>query len=487
MTDLLVRGGTVVTAAGSSRADVAVDGGRITAVEADLGGLAAGADEVVDATGLLVLPGGRRRPHPHAGRVRRGAGPVLPGLRRGRVRGHHDVPLVQQPRDRVVAGGRPIAAHGAARVARGDVERFGRRHRAERGGVGVPRGPGGRPAAPRRRRASPRSRRSWSTTSASTTPRCSGLLGAASAAGGMLEVHCENRTILDALTARHLAAGETGPRVSRVVAAAVCRGRGDRPGDRARPRRRRAAVRRPPLVRRGAGAGARSPCGGPARVRRDLPALPHAHRRPLRAAARGGREVRDLAAAPGRRQPRGAVGRASRTGRSRWSPPTTSPTGSRWRSRAGASRSTGSRTAGPGIETLLAMAWDGGVAAGRISAERLVDVLSTTPARLFGLRRKGAIEVGRDADLVLFDPAARRTMRAADLHHTSDYTPYEGREVRGAVRSTLVRGAFVVRDGAFVGTRGHGRFVERASSRWRDAVSRGGRRPRASGTPESRR
>src|SRR4029077_16275463 len=57
MTDLLVRGGTVVTAAGSSRADVAVDAGRITAVEADLGGLAAGADEVVDATGLLVLPG----------------------------------------------------------------------------------------------------------------------------------------------------------------------------------------------------------------------------------------------------------------------------------------------------------------------------------------------------------------------------------------------------------------------------------------------
>ncbi len=59
------------------------------------------------------------------------------------------------------------------------------------------------------------------------------------------------------------------------------------------------------------------------------------------------------------------------------------------------------------------MAYDGGVAAGRIPVERLVDVLSTTPARLFGLRSKGAIEVGRDADLVLFDPAARRTIRAA--------------------------------------------------------------------------
>ena len=116
---------------------------------------------------------------------------------------------------------------------------------------------------------------------------------------------------------------------------------------------------------------------------------------------------------------------------------------------------------GPGIETLLPVVYDEGVAAGRIAVERLVDLLSTTPARLFGLGAKGAIEVGRDADLVLFDPAARRTIRAADLHHSSDYTPYEGREIRGAVRSTIVRGAFVVRDGTFVGRRGHGRFVER--------------------------
>jgi dihydropyrimidinase len=91
----------------------------------------------------------------------------------------------------------------------------------------------------------------------------------------------------------------------------------------------------------------------------------------------------------------------------------------------------------------------------------MVDLLATTPARLFGLRAKGAIEVGRDADLVLFDPGAKRTLTAADLHHTSDYTPYEGFELSGAVRSTLVRGSFVVRDGVFVGRRGHGHFVER--------------------------
>jgi dihydropyrimidinase len=74
---------------------------------------------------------------------------------------------------------------------------------------------------------------------------------------------------------------------------------------------------------------------------------------------------------------------------------------------------------------------------------------------------KGALEVGRDADLVLFDPSARRTVRASELHHASDYTPYEGRWVAGTVRSTIVRGRFVVRDGVFVGSRGFGRFVER--------------------------
>ena len=58
-------------------------------------------------------------------------------------------------------------------------------------------------------------------------------------------------------------------------------------------------------------------------------------------------------------------------------------------------------------------------------------------------------------------PAA--TIRAADLHHTSDYTPYEGLEVAGAVRDVFVRGRAVVRDGAFVGRRGAGAFVERGA------------------------
>ena len=117
----------------------------------------------------------------------------------------------------------------------------------------------------------------------------------------------------------------------------------------------------------------------------------------------------------------------------------------------------------PGIETLLTLLYSEGVARGRLTLERMVDLLATTPARRFGLERKGALEVGRDADIVLFDPASRRTIRAADLHHTSDYTPYEGLAVTGSVRQVLVRGRPVIRDGAFVGTRGAGAFVERSA------------------------
>jgi dihydropyrimidinase len=115
----------------------------------------------------------------------------------------------------------------------------------------------------------------------------------------------------------------------------------------------------------------------------------------------------------------------------------------------------------PGIETLLTLVYSEGVARGRVSVERMVDLLSTTPAKLFGFGSKGSIEPGLDADMVLFDPAARRAIHARDLHHTSDYTPYEGMAVDGAVRSVFLRGRPVILGGAFVGQRGFGRFIER--------------------------
>lgn len=126
----------------------------------------------------------------------------------------------------------------------------------------------------------------------------------------------------------------------------------------------------------------------------------------------------------------------------------------------------------PGIETLLAVVHTLGVAAGRLTLERMVDLLATTPARLFGLATKGAVEEGRDADLLLFDPRAEWTISAAELHHTSDYTPYEGLAARGRVRGVLLRGEEIVRDGEFVGRRGFGRFQERRLE-WRDGAQSG--------------
>jgi len=119
----------------------------------------------------------------------------------------------------------------------------------------------------------------------------------------------------------------------------------------------------------------------------------------------------------------------------------------------------------PGIETLLALVYGHGVARGRLTVERMVEVLSTTPAQLFGMSNKGAIEPGKDADIVLFDPQERRTIAQSELHHTSDFTPYEGIATSGLVRSTIVRGEFVVRDGRFVGRRGFGQFLERTLPR----------------------
>ena len=104
-------------------------------------------------------------------------------------------------------------------------------------------------------------------------------LATAGERGGMLEVHCENRTILETLTARHLAAGETAPRYHAELAAAVRGGGGDRAGDRARAGGRCAAVRRPSLVGRALDAVRRGRAAGQAGVRRDVPALPDAHRR----------------------------------------------------------------------------------------------------------------------------------------------------------------------------------------------------------------
>ena len=97
---------------------------------------------------------------------------------------------------------------------------------------------------------------------------------------------------------------------------------------------------------------------------------------------------------------------------------------------------------------------------------RLIAVLNEHPEwqkRLYAeLERRGLAYEEVPVHSTLFDPAARRTIRQADLHHTSDFTPYEGLEVAGVVRQVLSRGRVIVRDGAWVGERGHGRYVARS-------------------------
>lgn len=115
----------------------------------------------------------------------------------------------------------------------------------------------------------------------------------------------------------------------------------------------------------------------------------------------------------------------------------------------------------PGLETMLPLLATEGVAAGRISWARLVELTSANPAKVFGLYpRKGALLPGSDADVVVFDPAADSTIKAANLHNIAGYTPYEGRQVRGRVRFTLSRGLVVCKAGEFTGQRGWGRLVE---------------------------
>ena len=118
---------------------------------------------------------------------------------------------------------------------------------------------------------------------------------------------------------------------------------------------------------------------------------------------------------------------------------------------------------GPGLENRLHMIHHYGVGEGRITLNRMVELLCTNPAKLFGLYpRKGTIAPGSDADLVVFDPAKPKTITAAGQHSKTDYNLYEGTEVKGDVETVLVRGTIVVRDGELRVKPGFGQFVERA-------------------------
>jgi dihydropyrimidinase len=460
--DLLIRGGIVVTAAGSSRADVAVAAGRIAAVEPDLGAEAATAADIVDATGLLVLPGCVD------------------------VHTHTRVASDEEPdrffRDSVAAAfggtttflafnnpgtGSSPAAHRSLKTG---VEEFRAvtahdsavdfaLSPAILGGMDDPLGElpaivdAGVPTA-----------KAFMVFDFRLGDRqiyeAMRVLGER---GGMLELHCEDPVLIDTAVAAALGRGETGPRNHAATrstdAEAVATHRAMAFA--------RAADAPVHVVHLSCAAALEHVAAARATgVRATAETCPHylaltddrydepdpvecaksVISPPLRAAADqaalwDGLAARSISLIATDHVPdRVAV------------------------EKGGAARGVAFdriSNGAPGIETLVAVAYGLGVATSRISVERMVDVLATTPARRFGLASKGAVEPGRDADLVLFDPAARRTLRQADLHHTSDFTPFEGIAVEGAVRSVFVRGRAVVRDGRDVSERGWGRFVER--------------------------
>jgi len=113
------------------------------------------------------------------------------------------------------------------------------------------------------------------------------------------------------------------------------------------------------------------------------------------------------------------------------------------------------------LETLLPMLYSEGVRKGRLTVERMVDALATTPARIAGLRGKGEIAVGGDADIVIFDPEDTRTVRATEMHSACDYDPYEGWEVTGWPELTLLRGEVAYAKREILAQPGQGRLVVR--------------------------
>ena len=275
--------------------------------------------------------------------------------------------------------------------------------------------------------------------------------------GGMLRVHCENATIIDALTAEALAGGNVAPS-SRADPADLCRG-GGHAGHRSRPRRGRIGLHRPPLVRRCPGRGGdRQGRGWPVYAE----TCPHylSLTEDRYAPPDEGEVIKSVISPPLRSD---SDRQAMWLGLSRGGLDLVGsdhvPDRLAVEKRVPAPPFPQISNGAPGIETMMSVVYAEGVAVGRITVERMVDVLATKPARLFGLPTKGAIEVGRDADLVLFDPAADRTIRRADFHHTSDFTPYEGRSVPGSIRTALSAAGGSSGPASSSAPRGHGQLV----------------------------
>jgi len=119
---------------------------------------------------------------------------------------------------------------------------------------------------------------------------------------------------------------------------------------------------------------------------------------------------------------------------------------------------------GPGIENRLQILWHFGVNSGALTAEKFVELCCTAPARIFGMPQKGAIAPGKDADILLWDPDAAYTISAATQCMATDYSMFEGWQVKGNAKDVFSRGERVVKDGKWIGQTGRGRFLKREAN-----------------------
>lgn len=128
----------------------------------------------------------------------------------------------------------------------------------------------------------------------------------------------------------------------------------------------------------------------------------------------------------------------------------------------------------PQVETRLPFMFSEGVSKGRISVNRLVELVSTNPAKIFGLYpQKGSISAGSDADIVLIDPNLKKKITSSDLHMGVDYTVYENWVFTGMPVMTIVKGKVAVENGKFLGSLNDGAFLRRSIS---ENIRKGGRR-----------
>ncbi|MFQ5523071.1 MAG: dihydropyrimidinase [Acidimicrobiia bacterium] len=121
----------------------------------------------------------------------------------------------------------------------------------------------------------------------------------------------------------------------------------------------------------------------------------------------------------------------------------------------------------PGVENRMELIYDGGVAQGRIGLNRFVEITATAPAKMFGLYpKKGTIAVGSDADIVIFNPDSPHVISAETHHMDVDYSAYEGWKVQGQVETVLSKGKVIVADDAYHGSPGDGEFLRRGLSQY---------------------